>query len=207
MDINILEWVGYAASLLVLISLLMSSIIKLRWINLIGSAIFCVYGFLIGSIPVGIMNGGIIIINIYYLIIIYNAKEHLKLITLYPNSEYLAYFMEFYRKDMLKYFPERNLKVDSENFGFYILRDVIPAAIFIAKKVNENTLEIQIDYAIPAYRDLKIAYYLYHEKKDYFISKGFTRLTCSSINKDHDHYLETLGFTKNTDNRFVINLN
>src|SRR6056297_1798281 len=67
MDINILEWVGYAASLLVLISLLMSSIIKLRWINLIGSAIFCVYGFLIGSIPVGIMNGGIIIINIYYL--------------------------------------------------------------------------------------------------------------------------------------------
>lgn len=206
MDINILEWVGYAASLLVLISLLMSSIIKLRWINMIGSGIFCVYGFLIGSIPVGIMNGGIIIINIYYLIKIYNAKEHLKLITLYPNSEYLAYFMEFYKKDMLKYFPERNLKVDSDNFGFYILRDVIPAAIFIAKKVNENTLEIQIDYAIPAYRDLKIAYYLYHEKKDYFLSKGFTRLTCSSINKDHDHYLETIGFTKSKDNRFVLNL-
>src|SRR6056297_412842 len=203
MDINILEWVGYAASLLVLISLLMSSIIKLRWINLIGSAIFCVYGFLIGSIPVGIMNGGIIIINIYYLIKIYNAKEHLKLISLYPNSEYLAYFMEFYRKDMLRYFPEVNLELDNNNFGFYILRDVIPAGIFIAKKADEQTLEIQVDYAIPAYRDFKIAYYLFHEKKDYFIRNGFIRLTCSSINKEHDQYLEKIGFTKNENDRFV----
>lgn len=206
MDINILEWVGYAASLLVLISLLMSSIIKLRWINMIGSGIFCVYGFLIGSIPVGIMNGGIVIINIIYLIKIFSSNEYFKLITLYPNSEYFLYFMDFYRKDMLKYFPDKNLKIDKNIIGFYILRDVIPAGIFMAKKVDEKTLDIKIDYAIPAYRDFKIAKYLYQEKKDYFINKGFTRLTCLSINKDHDHYLEKIGFTKNEDNRFVLNL-
>lgn len=37
---NFLEILGYIASLIVLISLLMSSIIKLRWINLLGSAVF-----------------------------------------------------------------------------------------------------------------------------------------------------------------------
>ena len=206
MDINILEWVGYAASLLVLISLLMSSIIKLRWINMIGSGIFCVYGFLIGSIPVGIMNGGIVIINIIYLIKIFSSKEYFKLITLYPNSEYFLYFMDFYRKDMLKYFPDKNLKIDKNIIGFYILRDVIPAGIFMAKKVDDHTLDIKIDYAIPAYRDFKIAKYLYQEKKDYFINKGFTQLTCLSINKEHDNYLEKMGFTKNDENRFVLNL-
>lgn len=206
MDMNILEWVGYAASLLVLISLLMSSIIKLRWINMIGSAIFCVYGFLIGSIPVGIMNGGIIIINIYYLVKLYHAKEHLKLINLYPNSEYLAYFMEFYKKDMLKYFPEDNLKLDDQILGFYILRDVIPAAIFIAKKVDERTIDIQVDYAIPAYRDFKIGNYIYLENKDYFLERGITRLTCLSINEEHDKYLKKMGFTKGKINRFVLKL-
>ena len=36
----LLEWIGYTASLIVLVSLLMSSIKKLRWINLFGALIF-----------------------------------------------------------------------------------------------------------------------------------------------------------------------
>ena len=62
------EWIGYLASFLVLISLLMSSILKLRWINLLGSTIFSIYGFIIGSLPVAFMNMGTAFINIYYLL-------------------------------------------------------------------------------------------------------------------------------------------
>jgi hypothetical protein len=40
-----LEYIGYVASLIVLISLLMSSVKRLRWINMIGSLIFGAYGF------------------------------------------------------------------------------------------------------------------------------------------------------------------
>ena len=76
MEINWLEWLGYLASLIVLISLLMSSIVKLRWINLVGSSLFSLYGFLIGALPVGFMNFGIALINIYYLIQIYRTKEN-----------------------------------------------------------------------------------------------------------------------------------
>lgn len=76
MDNNWLEWLGYLASLLVLISLLMNSIIKLRWINLLGSSIFSFYGFLIAALPVGFMNLGIVLINIYHLVKIYHSKEY-----------------------------------------------------------------------------------------------------------------------------------
>jgi hypothetical protein len=76
MNINWLEWLGYLASLIVLISLLMNSILKLRWINLLGSSIFSLYGFLIGALPVGFMNLGIALINIYHLIKIYHSKEY-----------------------------------------------------------------------------------------------------------------------------------
>ncbi|MFW6213587.1 MAG: hypothetical protein ACOC8L_11865, partial [Spirochaetota bacterium] len=58
-----LEWFGYAASVVILISLTMSSIVKLRWINLAGAVMFAAYGYLIGSIPTGSLNLGIALID------------------------------------------------------------------------------------------------------------------------------------------------
>ena len=46
MGIHWLDWFGYAASGVILISLTMSSIVKLRWINLAGAVMFAVFGFL-----------------------------------------------------------------------------------------------------------------------------------------------------------------
>lgn len=62
-----IELVGYLASILIVISLTMSSIVKLRIINSIGCSLFVVYGIVLGAIPVAISNGLIIFINLYYL--------------------------------------------------------------------------------------------------------------------------------------------
>ncbi|HOO31491.1 MAG TPA: hypothetical protein PK466_08365 [Thermotogota bacterium] len=209
MNATILEWIGYSASLIVLISLLMSSIIKLRWLNLIGSGIYCAYGLFIGSFPVAVMNAGLIAINIYYLTKIYGSKDSFELITLDSKTDYFSHFMKFYEKDMLKYFPKENLEIEDDKMGFYILRNVVPAAVFIARETDRNTLDIQIDYAIPAYRDFKIGNFIFEDQKDYFIKKGYTQMTCHSINKDHDAYLEKMGFLRNSSgsgNQFIKSL-
>ena len=49
MNINIVELVGYIGSLLVVVSMLMTSVIKLRFINLTGSFIFTIYALIIKS--------------------------------------------------------------------------------------------------------------------------------------------------------------
>jgi|ERR1051325_4597590 hypothetical protein len=54
--LNIYELIGYVASVLVAISLTMTSILRLRIINLTGSACFTLYGLLIGAYPVAIVN-------------------------------------------------------------------------------------------------------------------------------------------------------
>ena len=61
------EIIGYTASALVAISLMMSSIVKLRVINLIGAALFTLYGLLIGAYPVAVLNFTIVLIDLYYL--------------------------------------------------------------------------------------------------------------------------------------------
>ena len=71
-DIPLIEWVGYAASILIAISMFMKDIIKLRFINLIGSLLFAIYGFIIKAYPVAIVNVIIVFVNLYYLYKLYN---------------------------------------------------------------------------------------------------------------------------------------
>lgn len=68
---TIWEWVGYLASVVVAISLMMSNIKKLRWWNLIGAALFVAYGVAIDAYPVALVNFFIILIDIYYLVKLY----------------------------------------------------------------------------------------------------------------------------------------
>lgn len=62
------EWIGYLASLGVLVSFLMSNMKTLRIISIIGCALFVTYGLLINSMPIVVTNGTIILINLYHLL-------------------------------------------------------------------------------------------------------------------------------------------
>ncbi|MCT8137839.1 YgjV family protein [Anaerobacillus sp. CMMVII] len=203
MDYNWLEWLGYLASLIVLISLLMSSIIKLRWINLVGSSLFSLYGFLIGALPVGLMNLGIALINIYYLVKIYSAtakKEYFKLLSIERDSEYFNHFLNFYKEGLKKYTDPSKLKTNTYEVSFYILRNMVPAGVFIGSKYDENTLKVELDFVIPEYRDFKIGSFVYEESKDHFLDKGYNRLISYSSNADHIDYLKKMGFEEKEEN-------
>lgn len=200
MEINWIEWIGYLASFTILVSLLMSSVIKLRWINLVGAVIFTVYGFLIQAYPVAIMNFGIVIIDGYYLYKIYTSKDYFKILPITLKSDYFNYFLDFYKEDILNYFSTTKFNIENAVVNIYVLRNMIPASVFIASKYDDNTLKIELDYAIPEYRDLKIGNYLFEEKKEYFLDKGYSRFMSISQNKKHDNYLKEMGFTKITEN-------
>lgn len=71
----LLEGLGYLASVLIAISLMMRSIVRLRRINLVGSACFTVYGILIAAYPVAALNFAIALINVYFLWKMSRTKE------------------------------------------------------------------------------------------------------------------------------------
>jgi hypothetical protein len=68
LGISITEWVGYAASLALIISFMMKNVRTLRIINSVGAILFVVYGVLLfTSWPIIITNAFILLANIYYL--------------------------------------------------------------------------------------------------------------------------------------------
>lgn len=66
-NVPFIEWVGYAASIFIVISLTMTDVRKLRVINTVGCLLFVVYGFIVNAFPVALSNGLIVLINIYNL--------------------------------------------------------------------------------------------------------------------------------------------
>ncbi len=191
-----LEYLGYLASVIVLVSLLMSSIKKLRWINLIGSITFATYGFLIGSFPVGFLNIGTVIINVYYLFKMYTSKDYFTVLLLETKTQFFEFFTKFHQKDIIQFFPKENYQINRLGVSFYILRNAIPAGVFVSSPYDENTLQIELDYVTKEYRDFKMGIYIFEKQKDLFLSKGYTHLLTYTNNRKHERYLMKMGFVK-----------
>lgn len=67
MEVNAVELLGYVATFFVAISFLFKSIIHLRIVNSIGAFLFAIYGLIIVSYPVALLNSFLLCVNIYQL--------------------------------------------------------------------------------------------------------------------------------------------
>lgn len=200
MEDIVLEWLGYIASAIVLVSLLMSSIVKLRWINLIGALLFGAYGFMIDSLPTGFMNVGIALIDIVYLIKMYGSKEYFTILPITEDHQYLNSFIDFYRDEIEQYFDLKNIHIRDAKVKLYVLRNMTTAGVFVADEADDKTLEIRLDYAIPQYRDFKLGRFIFQENKEIFTEMGISSLVAYSYNPLHDKYLRKMGFIETTEN-------
>ena len=97
---TIIEAVGYLGSALVLVSFLMASVVKLRVVNSVGSAIFAVYALIIHSYPTAIMNICLLLINIYYLWKLRKTAPEYRMVTLSPGEGYVRFFLDSHREDI-----------------------------------------------------------------------------------------------------------
>ena len=69
MDLKILfEVIGYCGTILVVLSMMMTSVVKLRIINICGSILSMTYAVITNTWPIVLMNAALIIINVIQLI-------------------------------------------------------------------------------------------------------------------------------------------
>lgn len=59
----IFEIVGYAGTALILLSMMMTSVTKLRWLNLLGSLLSVIYALWSNTMPVFMLNISLVVIN------------------------------------------------------------------------------------------------------------------------------------------------
>lgn len=207
MNQEILAAMGYAASVIIALSMTMSSIVKFRWINLVGALTFSMYGFTIGAFPVGFLNGFIVLVDLYYLYQIYSKKESFETLEIRPDNKYLARFLEFHNDSIQKFFPGFTYKPEINTVSFFILRDMAVAGVFLAHKEDECTLKVGLDYVIPEYRDYKNGKYIYSRVIKKFMDLGLKKAVAAGKSKAYVEYLKKLGFTENANGLYEKMLN
>ncbi len=206
-NLPLIEWIGYLASTLVFISLSLSSLVKLRIYNFIGSSIFSFYGFYIGALPVGIMNLLIALFNVYYLRFLLFKKERFSLVRANTDNQFLRHYLLYHFKDITKYFPDFNLNFAQQNSKVLLaLRDAKVAGVFIVNNNEEGRAEIILDYVTPEYRDYKTGRFLLQKYREQFADINNNRLVCESNNKSHINYLKKMGFERVGEQEYVLQL-
>ncbi|HTS19051.1 MAG TPA: hypothetical protein VMP11_15865 [Verrucomicrobiae bacterium] len=191
------EWIGYAGSVLVGGSLLMSNIWKLRWINLAGALLFTVYGLWVRSYPVVFLNVFIVAADGYWLYRISVRQDTFSLLRVAPErSVFRDEFLNYYRADIARYFPQFDWNRLSRPESVFVLRNLMPVGLFIYEPQPSGVVSIAMDYVIPEYRDLKNARFLYGANQAALRERGFRVFAARSELKAHQTYLRKMGFTR-----------
>ncbi|MBK9094244.1 MAG: YgjV family protein [Anaerolineae bacterium] len=193
------EIIGYVASIVVAISLTMRSVLRLRLVNLIGAAVFTIYGALIHAYPVAVLNALIVLIDLYYLIEMARARAYFALLEVTAESKYLPAFLRFHAQGIQQFFPHFDYTPDPADVILFVLRDMVPVGLFIAQAGEPGEMNVLLDYVAPGYRDLKPALFLYAQQAPRFRAQGITRLRAAGSTPAHRSYLERIGFTSQGD--------
>lgn len=188
------EIIGYAASALIVISLMMNSLVRLRVINLIGAIVFVAYGVLIAAWPIVIVNGFVIVIDAYFLWKAFTASPYLSTLQVSPESRYLAEFLTFHAGDIAKTNPGFT-GTNPEDLTLLVLRDMEPAGAFVAEASGDR-LAIRLDWVKPGYRDFKLGRHLFGGDGELFLDRGYRVLSAPAGPAVHDRYLQRMGFTR-----------
>ena len=195
----ILEFIGYLGSALVIVSMLMTSVVKLRVINTIGSVIFCGYALAIHSYPTAAMQVCLIIINIINLYKLNNTKNEYAAITTNAADGFISHFLFANSNDIKKFFPDFSAP-DTDDKIFLITCGEVPAGIFICKEEAANSLMVKLDYTTPAYRDCSAGKFFYSHLQKLGIKKIFAETKIPA----HEKYLHKMGFSQNGDSQGFV---
>ncbi|MGD9874314.1 MAG: hypothetical protein AB7T27_08575 [Kiritimatiellia bacterium] len=191
---NSAELIGYAGSIIILISLLMKSLLKLRWINLTGSILFSLYGLMIRAWPVFGINAVIVGIDAWF---IFQALRRWDYFDLTPlpeiGTEYFKKFFLYYENDIRSFFPDVAFDALAGSETYILFRNMAPVGFFALRLEGEEARVIG-DYVAPEYRDFKTGKFVYDVKRMYFKQKGIKRFVADCGKDIHCKYLARNGF-------------
>lgn len=191
MNTVVFEIIGYTGAILILLSFLTVSDLKMRILNILGSLAFVMYGLMMKVYPFSFMGLVLIIIQLYHLI---HTMKHTDLFTLLPASREepsFRHFLSYYGDDIARFFPDFHADC-AYDMAFMIYLNATPVGIFLANRISEYELEIVLDYAIPRFRDYSIGRFLYRQ----LTHMGYHKAVFHGEYEKHINYLKQMEFTK-----------
>lgn len=193
--VDAVELIGYAASALIVISLMMTSLLRLRIINLVGSVTFSIYAVLIGSLPVLLTNVAITLINVHHLTRLWRDRSHdayYEVVAVDSASPLLRRFVDFHARDIARFQPAFP-GLREEHLAWMVLREAVPVGAVLAAPRADGEAHVDLDYVTEPHRDFTPGSVLFGDSGA-FRARGVSRVVTQPGTAAHQHYLRRMGF-------------
>ncbi len=197
MEVLILFILGWTASALVIMSLLMKSMMYARWISIIGGIIYAGYGLLFGSIPLFAYNVLGSIINIHSLRKLFIKNNLFDVLHVLNNDAFLLHFLQACLKEIQKSKPDFTGIVSESSYCIMALRNAKLVGIVIVRNGAENEMIVDLDYVIPQYRDSKSTQFImekYAGTISSLASNGLKYFSITGGSSGYNKYLLRTGY-------------
>jgi len=185
---NQLVWeiIGYAGSALVLVSLLMTSIVKLRIINAVGCIIFSIYALVIHSIPTAVMNIALVCIDVFFLAKMLSAKANFTFVRTTADDPIVQHFCQQFSDDIILYYDTTDISAADQ---VLVIFDNETIAGVLAGVSEGDRLNLIIEYTTKQYRDCKVGPFVYGKLAD-----SYKKLVYAGSNEKHIAYCKKVGY-------------
>lgn len=208
MEISATEVFGYCASVIIAYSLTCSSIMRLRWFNLVGASSFCLYGFIIDAYPVALLNGFIALTNMFFLRkMLLHVEEEFSILKVSRPSNYVEFFLAYHCREIDQLFPQfLKVALQEERSYYFLTQGTQVVGMLSGKQQSDNSIIVDFDFVIPAYRDFRLGHFALGEGQELRKKFGFSAVFATADSNEHQHYLKTLGFSPNKDGIWSIDV-
>ncbi|GAB97020.1 ribosomal protein S18 acetylase RimI-like enzyme [Kineosphaera limosa] len=197
-----IDIIGYVASALIVLSLSMTSIVRLRIVSTLGALTMTTYGVLLHAIPVIITNIAVLGLNLWFLRKEFSGDKDLRAVRIEPDSPFLRDFLLVHAADVEKTWST-SVTGPPGNFAVFVTREGVPTGLLVGEQEGD-VLRMRFDYVLAEYRDSGIGPWLFSRGAGIFRQAGIKRITVAA-NSQQDHYLSLVGFRREGDD-FVIDL-
>lgn len=201
----LIEIVGWIGSLVLVISLLQTRVVRLRIINLLGSLILLIYNAVIMVWPMVGLNTVLVLINLYFLYKMLSTRHDTKaysVIVVGSDDRYLAHVLSVHAADIAQTNPNFTHDPAADRLEMLVVHGDETVGVVVAADAGGGTAEILLDWVTPRYRDLTPGEFVYRTS-EVFTSRGYTRvLSPAGMVKP---YYKDLGFTPSGD-RWTLEL-
>jgi len=191
------DLIGWVGTVVVVVSLLQTGILRLRLLNLVGSSVLLVFNVLIQVWPMVGLNAVLALINIVQLRKLLTERHDDGAYTVLEvggNDAYLRHVIATHGADIARFNPGFTIdSIDEHTLAFLVQRSDRTAGVVLAHGAGLGRAQIDLDYVLPAYRDFTPGEFVYR-RSDVFARHGIVKVAARRDMQHSDAYLTGLGF-------------
>lgn len=190
-----MSWVdaiGYVATALLIASLSLRSVVRVRSLSLGAALLFGVYGLITTAWPVVVAAAVVAALHVNHLSRELRTASDVAAVPIEPDAPFLRDFLQANAEDIAQSQP--GYRPDgADTFVRLLTREGLPAGVLVGEP-SGSELVVKLDYVTPAYRDSQAARWMFGPGASTFTDAGFTRLVAKAHTAVHHSYLELMDF-------------